>query len=214
MDQLQHWNNAHTHRRLRDYSHAQNSFAEEVNTTLIETIKLLELGCGEGNDSIFFAQQGHQVVATDFSDVIIEQNRNNSDNPNVKFDVLDMTKPFAFDDNRFDVIYARLSLHYFSDVLTRRLFNEISRVLKPSGSIYFMCKSTTDSLYGKGARIERDIYENDGHVGHFFSQKYAQAICSDAGLSIEKVVAGDELIYGRRSAFIKVFAHKPTSDAA
>lgn len=214
MDQLQHWNNAHTHQRLRDYSLSQTSFAEEVTTTLIEPIKLLELGCGEGNDSIFFAQQGHQVVATDFSNVVIEQNQNNSNNPNVKFDILDMRKPFAFDDNRFDVIYARLSLHYFSDVITRRLFNEISRVLKPHGSIYFMCKSTTDSLYGKGTKIEQDIYENDGHVRHFFSEKYAQAICHDAGLSIEKVATGNELIYGRRSSFIKVVAHKPTSVAA
>ena len=212
MDQLQHWNNLHAHQRLRDYSHTHTSFAEEVTTTLIEPIELLELGCGEGNDSIFFAQQGHQVVATDFSDVIIEQNQNDSDNSNVKFDILDMMKPFAFADDRFDVIYARLSLHYFSDVITRRLLREISRVLKPDGNAYFMCKSTADSLYGKGARIEADIYENDGHVRHFFSQKYAQAICSDAGLSIAKVVTGNELIYGRRSAFIKVVAHKPTNN--
>ena len=44
-----------------------SSFALEVNRLFPEKGTLLELGCGDGRDAIYFASQGWNVIATDLS---------------------------------------------------------------------------------------------------------------------------------------------------
>ena len=91
--------------------------------------------------------------------------------------------------------------------MTQQVFAEIARVLKPGGKLYFMCKSTDDRLYGKGDKIERDMFELDGHVRHFFSEAYAKKLL--AGLfTIDTLQTGQEDMYGKVSGFVKVFATK------
>lgn len=208
-DQLEHWNNAHSKQWLHRHSSQKTAFAEEVSIQLSPNSKILELGCGEGNDSIYFAELGHEIVATDFSDIVIEQNKKRWTATNLTFKVQDITNPFEFEGSEFDAVYARLSLHYFTDEATQEIFREINRVLKPGGKLVFMCKSTDDSIYGQGSQIEADMYELDGHVRHFFSEEYATKKLSEAGLSLVNIKSGEEQIYDRQSAFIKVVAIKP-----
>lgn len=207
-DQLTHWNNAHTNQWLHEHSAQETDFARDVHAYIPASSTILELGCGEGNDSFYFAEQGHVVTATDFSDVAITQNTERWTNDNLTFAVQDLAQPFPQADASFDVIYTRLSLHYFTDDTTRRIFKDIARILKPGGLLCFMCKSTQDSIYGKGDLIEQDMYELNGHVRHFFSQEYAEDLLHDAGLDSGSIVMGEEKIYDRQSAFIKVMAKK------
>lgn len=120
-DQLQHWNHAHTEQWLHSHSKQQTKFAEEVNVLIPPHSAVLELGCGEGNDSVYSANQGHEVTATDFSDVVIEQDKKRWSSPQLQFEALDMSKPFEYEDELFNVVYARLSLHYFRDSVTNHL---------------------------------------------------------------------------------------------
>lgn len=207
-DQRKHWNNAHQKQWLHAHSQHQTDFAKEVNALIPKHARILELGCGEGNDSIYFADQGHKITATDFSDVVIAQNKKRYTNANLHFAEQDISQPFDYPDNSFDVVYARLSLHYFPDKTTREIFKEIKRVLKPGGSLHFMCKATGDGIYGKGEKLEADMYELDGHVRHFFSKEYVNSLLDETGLSLESVEIGEEKIYDRHSAFIKVTARK------
>lgn len=208
-DQLTHWNNAHKEQWLHKHSAQQTAFAEEVQSKIPHDASILELGCGEGNDSFFFAEQGHTVIATDFSDVVIEQNRRRWSNPRLTFATQDISQPLRFDDASFDVVYARLSLHYFTDEITQNVFREIARVLKPGGMICFMCKSTSDHIYGEGEQIEDDMYELKGHVRHFFSPQYAAKLLNNAQLQQTEMQVGEEQIYDRQSGFIKVIATNP-----
>lgn len=205
-DQKQLWNRAHQDGEINHYSSTPTEFAEEVIKIIQPLSKILELGCGVGNDSIAFASAGHHVLATDFSEVAIRKNaepfRGNS---NLAFETLDMSQPFRFSDNEFDVVYARLSLHYFNDEITRKIFSEIQRVLTPDGKLCFICKSINDPLYGVGSEIEKDIYENKGHVRHFFSEDYTKSLLKN-NYKIEKIESGDEKFYGHNSSYIKVIA--------
>jgi len=52
------------------------------------------------------------------------------------------------------------------------------------------------------------MYELKGPVRHFFNKDYALALLADAGLSVKSIETGEERIYDRQSAFIKVAASK------
>jgi ubiquinone/menaquinone biosynthesis C-methylase UbiE len=183
-----------------------SDFAQELIAILPPSSKILELGCGAGNDSIGFAKAGHMVLATDFSKVAMKKNAEFFGQlSNLTFQSLDMSEPMEFTDNTFDVVYARLSLHYFTDAVTRTIFKEIHRILKPSGYLCFICKSPGDPLYGKGKKIEEDMYEERGHVRHFFSEEYAQSLLKGI-FQIEKLESGTEVFFARNSAYVKVIA--------
>lgn len=203
-DWKRHWDELHSKGALDHYSKDPSSFAYEIAGLLPPHQKILELGCGAGNDSNYFAALGHKILATDFSDTAIQKNRENYHADNLTFETLDISKPLPFKNNSFDLVYARLSLHYFSNTTTREIFEEIKRVLKPGGLLGFVCKSNKDPLYGQGKMIEKDMYESD-HVRHFFSKEYTQTLLDDNFLAL-KLEEGEEKFYSDTSAFVKVIA--------
>ncbi|MDO8269657.1 MAG: class I SAM-dependent methyltransferase [Candidatus Levybacteria bacterium] len=205
-DQKKLWDKAHQDGEINHYSSTPTELAEEVIKIIQPSSKILELGCGVGNDSGAFTSAGHHVLATDFSEVAIRKNSERfKDDSNLTFEMLDMSQPFRFADNEFDVVYARLSLHYFTEEITRRVFSEIHRVLKPNGYFCFMCKSTKDPLYGKGKEIEKDMFEYEGHVRHFFNEESARSML-DNNFKIDEIECGDGKFYGSDSAYVKAIA--------
>jgi ubiquinone/menaquinone biosynthesis C-methylase UbiE len=152
-----------------------SAFAKECLKYFPEKAKILELGCGLGRDTIFFSKKGYRVTAIDFSKQAIKKAKENAERlgaKDIKFLNQDISKKLKFKDGSFDVVYARLTLHYFTDKVTEKIFQEIKRVLKPKGILCACCKSIKDPLYGKGKMIEKDMYILDGHIRHFFSEKY------------------------------------------
>lgn len=204
-DQHQHWNLLHQKNKadLKEPS----DFAKEVLQLFNKQMNILELGCGSGTDSYFFAEHGHSVLGTDFSEIVVIRDQDSYHIPELSFQVVDISQKLPFDDSTFDCVYARLSLHYFSDLVTKKVFKEIYRILKPSGYLCFICKSTADPLFGKGNRLEENVFENKGHIRHFFSEKYAKK-CLKGLFEIKILTNGEEKFYGDQSAFIKVIAQK------
>jgi ubiquinone/menaquinone biosynthesis C-methylase UbiE len=207
-DQKQHWDELHAKGQLTQHASSETEFARYIQSLIPEKSHLLELGCGAGNDSNYFANNTHTVLATDFSPVAVEQNRNTYSNPNLSFEVLDMSIGiFPFQNETFDVIYARLSLHYFNDKITKQIFKEIHRVLKSGGKLCFMCKSTDEPYYSLGREIEKDMFEYKGHIRHFFSEKYVQE-CIQGMFEIEMMKSEKEILYGKESADVKFVGKK------
>lgn len=150
-----------------------NNFAKRV-FTLIRNKgykNLLDLGCGLGQDSIYFAKKGLQVTAVDFS--VAGLDKISASIKNLKVVEQGMSK-LKFKPNSFDVIYAHLSLHYFDDKTTTKIFNKLYSILKSKGMLFIKCKSTDDFLFDKGKKIELNMYLRKGHIRHFFDKEYMQ----------------------------------------
>jgi ubiquinone/menaquinone biosynthesis C-methylase UbiE len=129
---------------------------------------ILELGAGQGRDMRLFSDNGLDVTAVDVSAYNVNHLRAHF--PNAKIihgDIKDISFPPA----SFDCIYARLSLHYFTDNDTTLIFERIFNILKPGGFFFAECKSLKDPKYGIGEKIEKDMY-NDIYPLHFFSTDY------------------------------------------
>ncbi len=206
--QKSYWNAKHSKTLSGSYSLNNSIFAETAVKYFSKGFKILELGCGLGRDSLFFAKKGFTVISTDLSKVAIKQNSLNFKNQkNLKFQVLDISKKLPFAAKLFDAVFARLSLHYFSDKITKNIFLEICRVLKAGGVLAFCCKSTGDELYGKGVELGFDMFLFERSTRHFFSKEYALDCLQDR-FKVEKVWISRELDFGKKSEFVNVVARK------
>lgn len=201
------WEQKHTEELPSKYSKPVSNFAIEVERIIPGGSKILDLGCGGGIDSAFFASRGNDVLATDFSETIISNNINHyTEVQNLKFETLNLEDKFPFEDESFDVVYARLSLHYFTDEVTNEIFNEIRRVLKKDGTLAFICKSTEDPEFGKGKRIAENIYETS-HIRHFFTTDFAKE-CLGLGFEITEISSGMDNQFPKPFGYIKAIAKK------
>jgi len=91
---------------------------------------ILELGCGTGHDAARLAGEGYLVTAIDISGQAIEQ-ANATFGSIATFMVADMTRRLPFPDGRFDAVMSNVALHMFPDGVTRALFAEVRRVVRP-----------------------------------------------------------------------------------
>jgi len=191
--------------RLTPNRFAKRSFSEIKNKSFKT---LLDVGCGVGVDSIFFAQNGLKVTAVDFSESGIEKLKQTITRKKIKnlTPELGDISNLRFSPKSFDVIYAHLSLHYFDDKTTTKIFNDLYKFLRPKGLFFIKCKSTDDRLYGKGKKIAKDIYDRDGHIRHFFSKEYmAEKLQKFKVLKIRKT---SSTYHTYRSSFIEALATK------
>lgn len=207
MNQLSYWDDLHRRQQLDGFSQRASLFAAKVAVGLRMPHRILELGCGNGADAAYFSRLGHDVVATDGSAEAISANSACPGGP-LRFAVQDMREQLFFADRSFEVVYARLSIHYFSDAETHRLVAEVHRVLAGGGRFFFMCKSVHDPLWGQGTRIGPDTYDLGGHVRHFFSTEYVRDLLHAHRFLIEGVLPACDRLYGYDSAYVEAVAAK------
>jgi SAM-dependent methyltransferase len=81
--------------------------------------KVLDLGCGIGQYTNYFIEKEYEVVATDISKKALDYL--SSKNSKVKTVLQDMTDKLEFNDNEFDIVFANLSIHFFSENDTKNL---------------------------------------------------------------------------------------------
>ena len=97
---------------------------------------LLDLGCGAGENSVYFANKGARCVATDYSPGMVEVAVKLAEANGVKIEgkVMD-AMALEFPDNTFDVVYASNLLHHLPN--PKLAIREMHRVLKPGGKACF-----------------------------------------------------------------------------
>ena len=93
--------------------------------------RILELGAGHGRDTIFFASNGIDVEALDYSVIavdILDKIRKEKSLP-IKPGIFDAKSPFAIQDSFFDAVYSHMLLNMrFSLKQLHFIFSEIKRV--------------------------------------------------------------------------------------
>lgn len=156
--------------------------------------KCLDLGCGIGQYSKKLMEYGYDVVSADISDIALNKVRDFNKNV-VK---LDMRNDLPFQNSEFDIVFANLSIHYFSDADTKKLLLEIKRILKENGLFI----GSVNGIQGlkvikdEAKEIEYHFYEYKNKLVRLFD------ICDiKKYLSIFKVLKIDE-------KEIKRFNHK------
>ena len=93
--------------------------------------KILELGCGTGEASVFFSKRRAKVVATDVSAGMLKVAKKLSQKNQVYIKLKQCSAyKTPFSDESFDIIYAANLLHH---VDVERVLREVQRILKKGG---------------------------------------------------------------------------------
>lgn len=100
--------------------------------------KILDLGCGMGDASIYFALKGADVYAVDISSGMIGLVKKLAKNKNLSHRikaVVMVAEKLKFPENKFDFVFGNGVLHH---VEIGAAINEIYRVLNPGGTAVFI----------------------------------------------------------------------------
>jgi SAM-dependent methyltransferase len=141
---------------------------------------VLELGCGTGNDAARLAREGYLVTAVDLSGEAIGHARARFGSM-ARFMVADMAQRLPFSDGGFDAVMSNVAMHMFPDRVTRAVFAEVGRLVRPDGLFVFHVNALEDRplrARGRAAReLEPDyVVEESGQTMHFFSEAYLREL--------------------------------------
>jgi SAM-dependent methyltransferase len=159
------WEKAHLKYSQADWIFRPTIFATQVVKYLPKTGRLLDLGAGQGQDSLYFADRGYRVVATDFSEFALSRITDSR----IQKQLVDLSHPLPFSPGSFDVVYSHLALHYFNLKRTQNLFDEIYQILKPNGIFATLTNTVADPEITEATLLEPDFYESGGIYKHYFS---------------------------------------------
>jgi SAM-dependent methyltransferase len=153
--------------------------------------KMLELGCGQGRDTLFFASKGIDVSALDYSrvaiDGLIKVAKEKNLLSNIHASMYDVKGVIPFRNEEFDAVYSHM---FFSMRFTwedlKFIFQEIKRVLRRGGFSFFSVRNYNDKSYGKGRKIDNydDVYDLNGFQIRFFGERQVKDLVKHGGFEI------------------------------
>ena len=102
-----------------------------------EKKELLDIGCGLGRNTIFFAKQGFNVHTFDISEDAVKRTKEFAKEENVTIDIkqADMLN-IPYGANTMDCVYSRNVISHTDTEGVKKIISEIYRVLKNEGECY------------------------------------------------------------------------------
>ena len=157
--------------------------------------RLLELGGGQGRDSLFFAYHGFAVEVLDYSRSGVTTINGKAQEAGLGERVaarqFDVREPLPFPDGSFDGCFSHM---LFCMALTLAeldaLAAEARRVLRPGGLHIYTARTTDDPDYGKGVHHGEGLYELGGFIVHFFDEQTIERLA--AGYDVVEVARFEE----------------------
>lgn len=173
---IEYWNNFYnTHTLEIDQNSLFSSFVVDK-CKLVAGNKILELGCGNGRDALYFEKQGLSVTAIDQIDSGFYHNHKN-----ITFICGDFVnvKEFVGINQKFDCIYSRFTLHSITQRQEDSLLRGLSSMVKIGGFLAIEVRGKKNSLYLKGERVkdEEDAFYYNDHYRRFIDfEKFCKKI--------------------------------------
>lgn len=154
--------------------------------------KVLEVGCGVGDFTIYLAKQQIDVTAVDFSSKAIELARQKAkvQNQNIDFQIGNAQK-LEFKDNSFDLLISCECLEHIPEPYLA--IREFYRVLKPSGKLVITTENYSNAmlLYWLACWVRKEPFNSGEQVQpieHFFVYWRVKRMLNLAGFEVKKMI--------------------------
>lgn len=170
-----------------------------------EPAEVLELGPGQGRDTLLFAAAGLRVIAFDYAEAGLAQIAAKANAAGlgalITTQVGDVREPLPMPSESLDACYAHM---LFCMALTtaelERLAAEVRRVLRPGGLLVYTVRTTADAHFRAGTDHGDDRWETGGFIVHFFDRALIDRL--SAGYEILEVRDYEEGRLPRRLAAV------------
>jgi SAM-dependent methyltransferase len=142
-----------------------------------QAARVLDLGCGNGSNARFFAQQGYEAHGIDISASAIEMGRAWLAESGLKADLrVGSCLHLPYENGFLDVVVSHGVLDHLTPADGLQAISEVRRVLRPGGLCFVTLVAVNDCEYGKGELVGRntfiltDGYEK-GLPQHYFDEE-------------------------------------------
>lgn len=99
----------------------------------VKKFKLLDIGCGEGKNSVFFARNGYDVTAFDLAASGVEKTKNLAERIGVSIHVFQADLNEYRLTEKFDILFSNGVLHYVPESLRKELFENYKAFTENNG---------------------------------------------------------------------------------
>lgn len=167
-------------------------------------MKILDAGCGEGRNAVFFIRSGYQVFGIDQDALSIKMLRAHARSLDPSYDLLRFQvgrlDELFFHDGAFDAIVCSAVLHFARD---RGHFNamwaELMRVLKPGGFIWLRTCTDAGGILSLSLDLGNGRYKlPDGSERFVLSETHLTSLILEWGLEYLEVPKS-VLVYQQRA---------------
>ncbi len=142
---------------------------------------MVELGCGNGRDSLYFAEQHIHVLGIDQCKNIVSE-LNGIGIKNAKFKAADFTNLGNL--GAFDVVYSRFTLHSVTKAQASATMGWAYKSLNAGGRFCIEVRSIHDNFCGEGKEVEKDAFVTD-HYRRFIRLDEIVNELMEIGFSID-----------------------------
>lgn len=151
-------------------------FAEIVGTLGVEPGTAVDLGCGEGRNAVWLAQQGWDVTAVDFSSVGIERGRAGAEalGLDVTWVVADL-ETHDLGQGAFDLV-AVIYVHWPSE-RTEPFLRRAAAAVAPGGHLVIVGHDRTNIEHGHGGPQDPDVLSTPDEL---------RSVAEGAGLDVRR----------------------------
>ncbi len=99
----------------------------------VKKLKLLDIGCGEGRDSVFFARNGYDVTAFDLAISGVEKTQRLAEKLGVKVNVFQADLNEYRLTEKFDILFSNGVLHYVKPEVRKEMFDNYKAFTEDNG---------------------------------------------------------------------------------
>jgi SAM-dependent methyltransferase len=142
-----------------------------------EVRRVLDLGCGNGSNARFFAQQGYEAHGIDIASAAIELGRAWFASEGLPGDLrVGSCMELPYENAHFDAVVSHGVLDHLTPDDGLKTMAEVRRVLKPGGLCFLTLVAVNDCEYGRGKPAGRNTFVlEDGYEKglpqHYFDQE-------------------------------------------
>jgi len=119
--------------------------------------RLLDLGCGEGRNVVYFAKHGFDVVGLDVSRVGLEKTKRYAQDVGVQVETIHADILNYHITNVYDVIFSTGTLHYLQPNIRNQCFQDYKNCTSQNGVNAFSV-FVAKPFIPKAPDVEKDVY--------------------------------------------------------
>lgn len=189
MDDRNYWNKFYKENKGTNLQ--PSSFAQFSEFWIADRKELIEFGCGNGRDSVYFSSRGLNVTAVDNSQETIDYLSENAIGINTICKDVSSVYDIV---GKYDVVYSRFFLHSIDEHREDTLLSWASQSLREGGIILIEVRTKKDADLKK-------TYE--GHFRRYVDFEVLKEKLSNLGFSIDYAIESQGLsVYGNEDPYL------------